>query len=143
MEIFWNVAFRRSRFIVDWSLSSTTPMLSSCSTEISIFPPVRIYIYIYSAPGSNPLAFTFVHSSSLPFYDLSITTTPRKKRSTPELLNSGDKIHRITGRFTFIFIELTLPFVKLSSIVFFFFNIISHPRVSVLRSIFLDYSKEL
>lgn len=78
-----------------------------------------VYIYIYSAPGSNPLAFTFVHSSSLPFHDLSITTTPRKKRSTPELLNSGDKIHRITGRFTFIFIELTLPFVKLSSIVFF------------------------
>lgn len=139
MEIFWNVASRRSRFIVDWSLSSTTPMLSSCSTEISIFPPVRIYIY--SAPGSNPLAFTFVHSSSLPFYDLSITTTPRKKRSTPELLNSGDKIHRITGRFTFIFIELTPSPLSNYPRSFFFFNIISHPRVSV--SIFLDYSKEL
>lgn len=68
-----------------------------------------VYIYIYSAPGSNPLAFTFVHSSSLPFHDLSITTTPRKKRSTPELLNSGDKIHRITGTIYIYFHRINPP----------------------------------
>lgn len=60
----------------------------SLSTEISIFPPVRIY----SAPVVPiPLSFTFVFFLRPFRYD---DYAERKRRSTPELLNSEDKIHR-------------------------------------------------
>lgn len=81
----------------------------SLSTEISIFPPVRIY----SAPGVPILSFTLVHSSS--FYDLSATTTTPKEREDRHRSFYTPQI-KFIERFTFIFIKLTLPFVKLSSI---------------------------